>query len=92
MAALRNPWLIYSKERFPLVTYLLLVGGITLSAQLLHSSAIDWKGFGVASVALLLFFAELRLMDELKDYEKDKIAHPGRPLPRGLVSPIRGTR
>ena len=34
----------------------------------------------------MLFFAELRLMDELKDYEKDLIAHPERPLPRGLLS------
>ena len=34
----------------------------------------------------LIFITELRFMDELKDYEKDKIAHPDRPLPRGLVT------
>jgi 4-hydroxybenzoate polyprenyltransferase len=37
-------------------------------------------------MALLMFFFELRLMDEIKDFEKDKIAHPERPLPRGLLS------
>jgi 4-hydroxybenzoate polyprenyltransferase len=30
--------------------------------------------------------AQLRFMDEYKDYEKDKIAHPERPLPRGLIT------
>ena len=28
----------------------------------------------------------LRFMDEAKDIEKDKLGHPERPLPRGLVS------
>jgi 4-hydroxybenzoate polyprenyltransferase len=27
------------------------------------------------------------MMDELKDLDKDRIAHPARPLPRGLISP-----
>jgi 4-hydroxybenzoate polyprenyltransferase len=35
---------------------------------------------------MLVFITELRFMDELKDYEKDKIAHPTRPLPRGLIT------
>ena len=29
----------------------------------------------------------MRMMDELKDLDKDRIAHPARPLPRGLISP-----
>ncbi len=29
----------------------------------------------------------MRLMDEIKDYQKDQIAHPQRPLPRGLIKP-----
>ena len=33
----------------------------------------------------MLFFVELRLMDEYKDFSKDLLAHPNRPLPRGLI-------
>ena len=43
--------------------------------------------FMLSLLGTLLFFFELRLMDELKDYDKDKIANPGRPLPRGLLTP-----
>lgn len=35
--------------------------------------------------AVLLFFFMLRLHDEIKDYEFDKIHHPERPLPRHAV-------
>lgn len=35
----------------------------------------------------MIFFAVLRMMDELKDYEKDLVAHPERPLPRGVLKP-----
>jgi 4-hydroxybenzoate polyprenyltransferase len=43
---------------------------------------------GVCTMAFMVFFAELRLMDELKDYSKDCIAHPERPLPRGILSTL----
>jgi 4-hydroxybenzoate polyprenyltransferase len=80
-------WLIYLKERFPLVTYLLLVGAMTASGVLLFPRNADSMTSSVllAGTGLLLFFFELRLMDEWKDFEKDKIAHPSRPLPRGLI-------
>lgn len=65
-------WLTYVKERFPLPVYVLLSGGLAP-----HS----WLGFLYA----MWLFATLRLMDELKDYQKDIIAHPERPLPRGLL-------
>ncbi len=80
-------WLSYLKERFPLVTYLLLVGAMTSSGVLLYPRAASspTSAWILAGVGLLLFFFELRLMDEWKDFEKDKIAHPGRPLPSGLI-------
>lgn len=83
-------WWIYLRERFPLPVYALLVGGLSLSGHVLASGggASAWDGPGVlASFAgLMLFFGVLRLMDELKDYHKDVIAHPDRPLPRGVLS------
>jgi len=37
---------------------------------------VAWTAFAISFAGVLLFFGELRLMDELKDHEKDKIAHP----------------
>lgn len=41
----------------------------------------------LAILASVIFMILARMMDELKDFEKDKIANPTRPLPRGLISP-----
>lgn len=80
-------WLKYSKERFPLPVYLLLCTGFSLSANYMFSDNFIILPFALSLPGLLLFFFELRLMDELKDYEKDKVANPDRPLPRGLFMP-----
>lgn len=78
-------WLTYFKERFPFPVYVILVGGIVLSGNVLALGAFAWKGYAIAFVGLMVFFALLRLMDELKDYEKDLVVHPRRPLPRGVL-------
>lgn len=78
----------YLKERFPVLTYLLLVGAMTSSGLSLYGPVRDslLATWFASAVGLLLFFFELRLMDELKDYEKDRVAYPNRPLPRGLIT------
>jgi 4-hydroxybenzoate polyprenyltransferase len=78
-------WIIYTKERFPVSVYMVLCGGFTFSGISLFKSPFCWLGFLISYAGLLLFFFELRLMDELKDFKKDLIAHPNRPLPRGLI-------
>lgn len=81
-------WAVYVKERFPLATYALLVGGLAISASVSGPegvSAMRPGGLGLAALGILMFFAELRLMDEYKDYRKDLVAHPQRPLPRGVL-------
>jgi len=85
-------WLTYFKERFPLPVYLILACGLTLSGLFLDHGRFGWHGFLLSFFGLLLFFFQLRLMDEIKDYEKDVIAHPERPLPRGLVSVTEASR
>lgn len=79
-------WLTYIKERFPLPVYLLLIGGFTLSGLFLSGGSFQGRAFLVSFIGFLLFFFQLRLMDERKDYEKDVLAHPERPLPRGLLT------
>lgn len=85
-------WLTFIHERFPLLVYGNLSLGFTLStAWLSHHEQILPTGL-VATIGILLFFFTLRIMDEYKDYQKDLIAHPERPLPRGLISPQQAKR
>lgn len=79
-------WLIYIRERFPLGTMSLLVAGICLSGLYVYGRNFQLIPFVLSFVGVLLFFALLRLMDEVKDFEKDRIAHRERPLPRGLIA------
>jgi len=78
-------WLIYLKERFPLPVYFLLSGGLAVSGSVLVGRPILSIPTIYAFVYAMWLFATLRLMDELKDYDKDVIAHPTRPLPRGVL-------
>jgi hypothetical protein len=79
-------WLRFFSERFPVPLLAVITGGFALSS--LASTGLVFRG----STALLgwlqafLMFGVLRLMDEVKDYKKDLIAHPERPLPRGLLT------
>ena len=76
----------FLKERVPVVANLILAVGMILSAAATLNISAPIGGSIFIGAALLIFITELRFMDELKDYEKDKIAHPDRPLPRGLVT------
>lgn len=85
-----KPWSIYLRERFPLPVYFLLSGGLALSGAVMSGaeghSPLSFETLFCLAYAMWVF-ATLRLMDELKDYDKDVIAHPARPLPRGVLSP-----
>ena len=79
-------WTVLFKERIPLVSYILLAAGLAASGIALNSVAFAGLPFLASSIGLLAFFIVLRIMDEYKDSEKDMIAHPDRPLPRGVLS------
>lgn len=78
-------WVVYLKERFPVPVYVLLCGGIAFSAWKWQAWPFDFTKMSFSFLGLFLFFAVLRLMDEWKDREKDKVAHPTRPIPRGVI-------
>ncbi len=87
-------WITFLKERLPLPSYLVLVVGLAMSGNVLggaaapaESAAVSWITTAIAAAGAFLFFAVLRIMDEYKDYDKDQVAHPHRPLPRGLIAP-----
>jgi 4-hydroxybenzoate polyprenyltransferase len=84
-------WIIYQRERFPLAAHAPLVAAFSASAVCFSSVLRGHLAFPplrvliVAFVTSLLFFLQLRIADEFKDFEKDARFRPYRPVPRGLV-------
>ena len=85
---MNSRWSVYFKERFPVIPNLLVALGIVESARrwavIQGSEQTGVWPFLAATIGGMLFLMQLRLMDETKDFEKDRVAHPSRPLPRGL--------
>ncbi len=88
---LKRLW-TYQSERFPVLKHGILIASFSFSAVCLSSllrGSIAWPGWQVsitAFVCLFLFFLQLRIADEFKDYENDAKYRPERPVSRGLVS------
>ncbi len=79
-------WLTYLRERSPLPLLLPIALGVFFSARYgtgKEPTALAAVGTFVGLVGWLVL---ARLMDEKKDYAKDVVAHPERPLPRGLLT------
>jgi 4-hydroxybenzoate polyprenyltransferase len=86
-----NRWWTYQKERFPLAAHAPLVAAFSYSALSYSSLLRGLHGLpsGRSAVAAfftsLLFFLQLRIADEFKDFDDDSRYRPYRPVPRGLV-------
>ena len=81
-------WAVYQRERFPLAAHAPLVAAFSASA-VCFSSLLRGPGgvprpapFVVAFVTSLLFFLQLRIADEFKDFAEDSRFRPYRPVPR----------
>jgi len=86
-----NRWVVYQKERFPLVAHGPLIAAFSACAvsfsSLLRGSPAPTAGmFLTAFFVCLLVFLQLRIADEFKDAAEDARWRPYRPVPRGLVS------
>lgn len=80
-------WQTYLKERSPLPVIASIAFFQSLSSNYLFRAEIDGSGVTLSTLCLTLLLILMRLMDEIKDYQKDLLAHPTRPLPRGLITP-----
>jgi 4-hydroxybenzoate polyprenyltransferase len=85
-------WWTYQGERFPIVAHGVLILAFSSSAvcfsSLLRGRA-ELPPLLVVTVAFgtaFLFFLQLRIADEFKDFEEDSRYRPYRAVPRGLVS------
>ena len=77
--------MIYLNERSPLPALTFLSAGVALSSMAyLETFSTFYFLMGIFYINLVMI--QMRLGDELKDYEKDKIINPTRPLPRGLIT------
>ena len=87
-----NRWIVYQQERFPLAAHAPLVAAFSASAVCYSAlvrgatTAPPWRSFLAAFVTSLVFFLQLRIADEFKDFEEDSRYRPYRPVPRGLVT------
>src|SRR2546423_14666725 len=90
-----NRWWIYQRERFPVIAHGLLIAAFSSSAvcfsALLRSQQIyrikipHPLSLLVAYATAFLFFLQLRIADEFKDFEEDSRYRPYRPVPRALI-------
>ena len=85
-------WWTYQRERFPVFAHGPLIAAFSLSA-VSYSALVrgamhppHWQSCLVAFVSSFLFFLQLRIADEFKDFEEDSKFRPYRPVPRGLVT------
>jgi len=86
-----NRWLVYQKERFPLLAHGPLIAAfsacaVAFSSLLRNAPPPGWQMVFTAFGVCLLMFLQLRIADEFKDAEEDARWRPYRPVPRGLVS------
>ncbi|HUF11892.1 MAG TPA: hypothetical protein VMN78_02205 [Longimicrobiales bacterium] len=79
-------WRAFLNERAPLPALLVIAFAQSLSAQVLVAPAATPLRALAAALPLAALLVLLRLMDEVKDHRKDIVAHPERPLPRGLIA------
>ncbi len=83
---------VYQRERFPVFAHAPLVAAFSFSA-VCYSALLRgqmtlprFASAAVAFVASLIFFLQLRIADEHKDFEEDLRFRPYRPVQRGLVT------
>ncbi len=85
-------WRTYQRERFPITTHVPLIGAFsfcTLSFSAMargHTHLPSARATVVAFVTAFVFFLQLRIADEFKDFEDDARYRPYRPVPRGLIT------
>jgi len=92
LTAAATRWWTYQGERFPLVTHAPLIAAFsfcTLSFSAMargHLQIPGARAIVVAFASAFIFFLQLRVADEFKDFADDARYRPYRPVPRGLIS------
>lgn len=87
-------WFTFIRERFEPVSHTLMIASFA-SANAAIAYAVAPREFNFSAANLIpglflvwLVFFHMRLFDDIKDYETDKLVNKDRPLPRGVLTPI----
>lgn len=78
-------WSSYIYERFPPLIYGSLSFGLALSGASINKANVSTYHTILAFIGLWVFLFTLRLANDINDVQKDKIAFPDRPLPKGTI-------
>lgn len=78
-------FMIFQNERVPLLA-LLLVSFLLTSAISKSADLFNWKNVVISSLMIILYFLQIRLADEPKDFEHDNKFYPNRPVQRGVIT------
>lgn len=81
---LRRFW-TFQNERIPLVVMAVIALSLT-AAVAKANNQFDWYLVIVASLMVVLYFLQIRLADEPKDFEHDNKYYPSRPVQRGVIT------
>jgi 4-hydroxybenzoate polyprenyltransferase len=87
-----NRWWVYQRERFPIFAHAPLIAAFSFSAVSFSTLLRGKSDLPRADSALVafgtafLFFLQLRIADEFKDFEEDARYRSYRPVQRGLVT------
>ena len=76
---------VYQNERFPILAFILACG-ILVAALAKLDHHFDTTRLILAATMAVLYFMQIRIADEPKDFEHDNVHHPKRPVQRGLVT------
>ncbi len=83
--SLAHRFWVFQNERVPLIVMLAI--GLSISVTLSKSSGnINWYATIIATLMIVLYFLQIRLADEPKDYEHDNQYYPNRPVQRGVIT------
>lgn len=84
-------WNIYQASRFPLLKHGLLIlafssSAVSFSAMIAGRTSPEMLSYLVAFITCFLFFLQLRIADEFKDYDEDCQYRSYRPVPQGIIT------
>jgi len=76
---------IFQNERIPLIVMAAIALSVTAAAARANDR-FQWFQVTIATLMIILYFLQIRLADEPKDFEHDNEYYPDRPVQRGVIT------
>ena len=76
---------IFQKERIPLIIMWVIAISLTAAVSKANNH-FQWGTVIIATLMIVLYFLQIRLADEPKDFEHDNKYYPDRPVQRGVIT------